>query len=220
MLIESELKFWIGFSSQSKISAQTQSNKWFYVDCHQELGTSIPDTMTETKAAELGKMLANMQKAKKAEGQQISEEDWKNELSKYDRKRLSALETALHRGDLDPETYLAQLFRNDMKENETYQKASQDRQHAIRKEWLKKKQMTDFEVKHQYSKGYRKVDWTKGEYLNFSQLIHAEGGIRDPDAVVGSLKLVCRAMALGPPWISSHVQTERTTYLYFKMGFQ
>ena len=34
--------------------------------------------------------------------------------------------------------------------------------------------MTEFEEKHQYSKGYRKVDWTKGEYLNFSQLINAE----------------------------------------------
>ena len=94
--------------------------------------------MTETKAAELGKMLANMQKAKKAEGQQISEEDWKNDLSKYDRKRLAALETALRNGDIDPKSYFAQVFRKEMKQDETYQKASADRQNSIRKEWLEK----------------------------------------------------------------------------------
>ena len=119
--------------------------------------------------------LSQMHCALKAAEEEDDTEGSKATLGKYESKRGAALEAAMKAGDIDPRSYLGVLFRQQKKDDTEYLKASRARQQEIRKEWLKE-EMNTFRVKHVHQKSFRRVDWTKGEYLNLGQLVQAEGG--------------------------------------------
>ena len=53
------------------------------MDSPQELGTSIPKVMSEEKAAEMGEFLSKLHKDKELSN---NDDEWKEQLGKYDKK--------------------------------------------------------------------------------------------------------------------------------------
>ena len=67
---------------------------------------------------------------------------------------------------------------------------------------------------------WQKIDTTKGQFFNLSQLVIDEGGWEDKEAVDGSIRLVSKNMLMGSPFTFIHPQTERRMYLRMDFGWE
>ena len=72
----------------------------------------------------------------------------------------------------------------------------------FRVQWVKQ-EYTKFKEERVFKKSWRRIDATKGKYMSVSQLVADDGGWSDPEAVLGSQRLIEKAVAMGDPWIPS-----------------
>ena len=63
------------------------------------------------------------------------------------------------------------------------------------------------------------MDTQKGQYLNLDQLIKKEEAMTSDKGMAGVRLLIEKAVALGPPWIRVHPQTNRTLFLVLEFQF-
>ena len=64
---------------------------------------------------------------------------------------------------------------------------------------------------------WRRIDTTRGSYFPFSKMVKEQGG--DFEALVGCTKTVQKCLAMGPPWVHRHPQTERLEYCLLHFEF-
>ena len=143
-------------------------------------------------------------------------------LSEADRKKLACYEDAIAADYVDPRSSMGVLFRSALKANaeEAKKYAALKRQEAsdFRVQWVKQ-EYTKFKEERVFKKSWRRIDATKGKYMSVSQLVADDGGWSDPEAVLGTQRLIEKAVAMGDPWIRIHPQTGRTLFLKLTYEF-
>ena len=65
-----------------------------------------------------------------------------------------------------------------------------------------------------------RVDKTSGEYLNFDQIIVAEGGRESKSAVNGAIRYAMACIRMKGDWVSKSTMTGRPLFLYVRNGFE
>ncbi len=116
---------------------------------------------------------------------------------------------------VDPRSHIGAHYRKAMQGNpghEKYEKMTRPEAARFRLDWAKK-EFTKFKDSKMATKTWRRVDTQKGDYLNMDQLVHDQGGWQSSRAVQGSVKLIRKCVAMGPPWLKKHPQTERLMFL-------
>ena len=63
-------------------------------------------------------------------------------------------------------------------------------------------------------KSWQRVDTKLGRYLSASRVWKKEGG--EPEDIEPTMKLIKKAVTMGPPWVKFNTRTERLDLLYFE----
>ena len=143
-------------------------------------------------------------------------------LNKREQAIQKAYSDAVGQEMVDPRSHIGQIFRKTIQgnsdEKDKYSKMTRPEASRFRLEWAKK-EFTKFKDSKVATKTWRRVDTQKGDYLNMDQLVHDQGGWQSSRAVQGAVRLVRKCVAMGPPWMKKHPQTERLMFLRLHFQF-
>jgi len=67
-----------------------------------------------------------------------------------------------------------------------------------------------------YVKSYQVVNASMGTYKPFAILVRDEGGKDDPECLLAAKKIAAKCVALGGPWVSWNVMSERLEFLHLR----
>ena len=91
-------------------------------------------------------------------------------------KKKAELDDVVKNHRLDPHSSLAQAFRREHVKDPSWKSDGKLAAENYKVEWAKK-QLTTLNFQHTKKESFSRVDTTKGEYKNFSQLVIGQGGI-------------------------------------------
>jgi hypothetical protein len=130
------------------------------------------------------------------------------------------LDEALKTGRIDSRSSLANYLRKKLTpgQKEDLKKMTSEAQKTFRMEFART-QMGSFTSSKSHTKSWRRIDTQKGHYLNLDQLIRKEEAGDSEKGMAGVRLLIQQAVALGPPWIRVHPQTNRTLFLVLDFQF-
>ena len=137
-------------------------------------------------------------------------------MAPHDAKKLKLYEDASRSGGPAFRTSLYNEFLAEHKvgtpQGEQYRQCGSRREAGeFRKAWADAK-LAEFKQSKVYTRKHSEVNTTTADYLNFGQLVIEQGGWSDRAAIQGSVRLVKRCLALGPPFVREHGQTGRMLF--------
>ena len=91
-------------------------------------------------------------------------------------KKVEALGTVVNNEAWDPKTTYAQAFRREHAKDPMYHTLGRAEQHKFKVDWAKT-QLRTLTTEHTKTESFSRIDKTKGNYRNFSQLVVSQGGI-------------------------------------------
>jgi hypothetical protein len=140
--------------------------------------------------------------------------------TKKDEKTWNNLKEAVETGKYEARSAVGNFLRAKMtpKQREDMKTMTGYDQKLFRKQFAES-QFNSFTASKTHTKAWRRVDVQKGQYLNTDQLIHHQQAANSEKGMSGVRMLMEKAIALGPPWIREHPQTERTLFLTLEFEF-
>jgi hypothetical protein len=105
--------------------------------------------------------------------------------------------------------------RDAVSKSEAYKKLKIDEKAQFRKDWAATK-LDEIQKKQERSESYQRIDASKGTYLPFFVLWQKEGGPADPLALGAAIKHATKCVAMGGPWVSVNMLTERVEFLHLE----
>ena len=141
-------------------------------------------------------------------------------LSAADLKKKEQIERMIANGGLEganTRSTLGNNFRAEHGADPEYLALDKDERKKFRDDWLATKH-SNFTTKSVHKKSWSRKDLTKAKFWTLTKIIIEEGGFDDEEAVAGAIRLALQCLAMGPPWIMRHPQTQRLLFalLQFK----
>ena len=147
--------------------------------------------LTEENLEKYNKRFENTARVSKKRTQADTKQDDQAELrieGAREKKKFAMLKKAMDTGCLEPTSYLARQFRDDLKANgkeEEYKALSRADQPEYRMKWLEMENETMCQKHKLHTKSWNRVDTTKGKYKMLAQIIKDDGGFNVKAAVEG-----------------------------------
>jgi hypothetical protein len=138
-------------------------------------------------------------------------------LSTNDEKFAQHLRAAIANNGMDARSYLGNKFRTMAKET-GQAKGTRDEQQQHKMDWMKK-ELRKVEDKKIHMREFKRIDVTKGTYMNFARLVKHFGGFQSSEAILGACTASTKCIGLGPPWVVQHPQSQLTEFLILEVSW-